>query len=163
MKSAAFEAVYGRKESDDSANKMMVLIRNLISLTTNIRCQKSTEDNALGSLTELQHRARKLLLWYWWLLELLTRQSVVYANHWYSGKKKKRLAISKQKHCKWHTTNSSESWWTILLFRSTSYLYSCYIAKKVKAKCIFWFVLINMACFATSDFGASTQLDSCCR
>ncbi|KAL5863022.1 hypothetical protein ACOSQ3_000536 [Xanthoceras sorbifolium] len=68
-KSSAFEAIYGkhRTESEDnlpihhSADEMMVLIRNLITITANLSCQKSSEGNGVSLLTELQHKARTLM------------------------------------------------------------------------------------------------------
>ncbi|XVF32881.1 hypothetical protein REPUB_Repub17cG0121200 [Reevesia pubescens] len=68
-KSREFEAVYGkhRKGSEDNLpmqsypDKMVTLIRELISLTANANSLNTFEGTSISSLTELQHRARILL------------------------------------------------------------------------------------------------------
>ncbi|KAK2649644.1 hypothetical protein Ddye_017133 [Dipteronia dyeriana] len=68
-KSAAFEAIYGKRgtESEDnlpihhSTDEMAVLIQNLTAVTASLSCQKSSEGNGVSLLIELQHRARTLM------------------------------------------------------------------------------------------------------
>ncbi|XP_022757900.1 DNA mismatch repair protein MSH6 isoform X2 [Durio zibethinus] len=69
-KSREFEAIYGkhRKECEDNLpiqscpDKMVAIIRELISVTANARNLNTLEGTSVGSLTELQRRARTLLL-----------------------------------------------------------------------------------------------------
>ncbi|KAJ8900406.1 hypothetical protein K2173_025183 [Erythroxylum novogranatense] len=44
-----------------SCNEMVVLIHNLMNLTTKLDCSGSYENPGISSLTQLQHRVRKLL------------------------------------------------------------------------------------------------------
>ncbi|KAK9282095.1 hypothetical protein L1049_005007 [Liquidambar formosana] len=68
-KSIEFEATYGkhRKRSEDNLSihsledDMVVYIQKLIKVAENSSCYESSEGMGIGSLTELQHRARMLM------------------------------------------------------------------------------------------------------